>query len=104
MTLDLLDDLESLLGREQRDQLLRLATEHAERARAAIGQALATGDRARAKAEAHGLRGAVGPFGVPDLADLLQRLESGEAVSADAVAAGIADFVAACEAASGRPT
>lgn len=101
MTVDLLDDLESLLGREQRDQLLRLATEHAERARAAIGQALTAGDHAGAKAQAHGLRGAVGPFGVPVLADLLQRLESGEPVSADAVDAGIADFTAACQAALG---
>lgn len=101
MILETLPDIEALLGREQRDALLRLAVVHAEDARTAIARALATGDGARARSETHRLRGAVGPFGVPALADLLRRSESGDRVPPSKVDAGIDAFVAACRAALG---
>lgn len=96
MILETLPDIEALLGREQCDDLLRLAVDHAEQSRAAIAAALAAGDGPAARAETHRLRGAVAPFGVPELADLLRRSESGETLPEGAVDAGVDAFVAAC--------
>lgn len=95
MILHALSDLQSLLGREQRDLLLRLGVTHGARGRAAFAEAAA--DPARLRAEAHALRGAVAPFGASELVALLLRVEKGEAVAASEVDAAIATFVAACE-------
>lgn len=96
MTLDALTGIGELLGRDGRNQLLRLGVTHGERARAALANALATGDDARARSEAHGLRGAVAPFGAAELAALLRRVEDGEPVPAGEVDASVAAFVTAC--------
>lgn len=101
MTLEALADIEALMGREGRDRLLHLGIDHGERARAAIAAAVRAGDAGTAKQEAHGLRGAIAPFGAPALADLLQRFEAGETDLAGAVDAAVADFVGACRAALG---
>lgn len=101
MILDALPDLEALLGREQRDTLLRLAVTHGERSRGVLADALAVGDLARMKAEAHALRGAVAPFGAAGLQALLRRVESGATEAAAAVDAEVAAFVLACRAALG---
>lgn len=94
-----LPDLEALLGRAQRDQLLRMGVIHGERVRTAIADGLAAGDDARVRTEAHRFRGAVAPFGAAALADLLRRVEGGEGVPGTEVDAAVADFVAACRAA-----
>ncbi|WP_425231031.1 Hpt domain-containing protein [Sphingomonas sp.] len=99
MILGALPMIETLLGRDQRDTLLRMGVAAGERSGAVLQEALAAGDVARAKQEAHSLRGAAGPFGAEELGALLRRIETGEAVSAAAVAAGVDAFVAACRAA-----
>ncbi|HEU0045676.1 hypothetical protein [Sphingomonas sp.] len=98
MVLDALPDLEALLGREQRDMLLRLGVTHGERARVAIAEAFVRGDVRGVKSEAHALRGAVAPFGVGDLVASLAKAEKGDMVARE-VDAAIASFVAGCRAA-----
>ncbi len=95
MNSDRLADLDALLGREQRDRLLRMAIDHAERSLAVIENA----DPAVARAEAHGLRGAVAPLGADVLAAALRDLELGGVAPGLELRAEVERFVAACRAA-----
>lgn len=88
-------DLDALLGRAQRDTLLGMAITHAERSLGVIEG----GDVAVARAEAHGLRGAVAPLGADLLVAALRAVELGETPVTPALRAEVERFVAACRAA-----
>lgn len=90
-----LADLDALLGRAQRDTLLRLAITHAERSL----EVIEGGDLAAARAEAHGLRGAVAPLGADALVAALRDVELGTAPVTPALRAEVERFTAACRAA-----
>lgn len=99
MILDQLDQLDALLGRTARDRLLALGVTHGEQGRAALAAAFSADDGAGVRAEAHRLRGAVAPFGVPALVAMLERVETVGDVPAGEIDAGVAAFIQACRAA-----
>ena len=67
--------LEAALGRAGRDRLLGLIAEHARSGGRAVADAAAAGDEARARREAHGLRGAMASVGAAALTAVLRDIE-----------------------------
>lgn len=93
--------VEALLGRANRDTLLRLAIDHARAGAAAMEAAAAAGDGATTRREAHALRGAVAGIGADALVALLERIER-EGTGLAALAPAVDALIAAAQAALGR--